>query len=81
MIERQKTSFQQEKDIMTDIRQKVEAAMKKWHKQKKEIVEILREEVKFQVQLSVNSTIDHMNRLKDAIAMDMKKWKSQRADL
>ena len=81
MIERQKTSFQQEKDIMTDIRQKVEAAMKKWHKQKKEIVEILREEVKFQVQLSVNSTIDYMNRLKDAIAMDMKKWKSQRADL
>ena len=42
---------------------------------------MLREEVKFQVAASVNSTIDHMNRLKDAIAMDMKKWKSQRADL
>ena len=73
--------MQEEKDIMNDIRQKVEAAMKQWHKQKSEIVEVLREEVKFQVQVSVNNTIDNMNRLKDAISMDMKKWKSQRADL
>ena len=55
--------------------------MKKWKKQKKEIVEVLREEVKFQVSVSVNATIDQMNKLKDAIALDMKKWRSQRADL
>ena len=44
-------------------------------------MDVLRTEVKFQVGLNVNDAIDKMNKLKDAISMDMKKWGSQRADL
>ena len=44
-------------------------------------MDVLREEVKFQVGLHVNDAIDKMNRLKDYISGDMKKWANQRSDL
>ena len=80
-LAKQRTQMKQDVDLVAEIRQKVQAAVKKWKKQKKEIVEVLRADVKFQVGVHVNETIEQMNKLKDVIALDMKKWASQRSDL
>ena len=80
-LQKQVTQMQKDVDLVSEIRAKVQAAVEKWQKQKGEIVEVLREEVKFQVGLHVNDAIDQMNRLKDYISKDMKKWANQRSDL
>ena len=80
-IQKQATKMQKDVDLVSEIRSKVQAAVEKWQKQKEEIVDVLREEVKFQVGYHVNDAIDQMNRLKDYISKDMKKWANQRSDL
>ena len=50
--------MQKDVDLVSEIRSKVQAAVEKWQKQKEEIVDVLREEVKFQVGYHVNDAID-----------------------
>ena len=80
-LAKQTSIIQQDVDLVLEIRTKVAAAVKKWQKQKDEIVEMLRTEVKYQVGLNVNQAIETMNSLKNYISADMKKWASQRSDL
>ena len=55
--------------------------MKKFNKKKMELLAGVRAEINYQVGLKVNIVLQELNRLKEVVRIDMKKWSTQRADM
>ena len=55
--------------------------IKKLKNSKKELLAGIRADVSYQVGKRVNSVIKEINRLREMIRNDMKKWSAQRADM
>ena len=52
----------------------VEAVMKKFNNKKMNLLAGVRAEINYQVGLKVNIVIQELNRLKEVVRIDMKKW-------
>ena len=61
-------------DFIIEIKDYIEAVMKKFNNKKMNLLAGVRAEINYQVGLKVNIVIQELNRLKEVVRIDMKKW-------
>ena len=64
----------QDVDFIIEIKDYIEAVMKKFNNKKMNLLAGVRAEINYQVGLKVNIVIQELNRLKEVVRIDMKKW-------
>ena len=68
-------------DFLLEMKNHIAMVIKKLKNSKKELLAGIRADISYQVGKRVNAVIKEMNRLREIIRNDMKKWSAQRADM